>query len=183
MTGPFAFGVCFCVFPCRRCFKHNGFVRAKEQAMGLFLPYCPQSGKSGRPARSAGLGPKRSAFAKWKRRRKSGASFIWQGQKDSNPRHAVLETAALPAELYPYVLSTSLLYKKTRRKSSPWRRISPCFFLYHFLKKSVDILPFVGYNKTRRQSRCGPVVQLVRTLACHARGREFEPHPGRHLLL
>ena len=25
----------------------------------------------------------------------------WQGQKVSNPRHAVLETAALPAELYP----------------------------------------------------------------------------------
>ena len=29
-------------------------------------------------------------------------------------------------------------------------------------------------------ARYGPVVQLVRTLACHARGREFEPHPGRH---
>ena len=28
--------------------------------------------------------------------------------------------------------------------------------------------------------KCGPVVQLVRTLACHARGRGFEPHPGRH---
>ena len=26
----------------------------------------------------------------------------------------------------------------------------------------------------------GPVVQLVRTLACHARGRGFESHPGRH---
>ena len=26
---------------------------------------------------------------------------LWQGQKDSNSRHAVLETAALPAELYP----------------------------------------------------------------------------------
>ena len=25
----------------------------------------------------------------------------------------------------------------------------------------------------------GQVVQLVRTLACHARGRGFEPHPGR----
>ena len=25
----------------------------------------------------------------------------------------------------------------------------------------------------------GPVVQLVRTLACRARGRGFEPHPGR----
>ena len=29
---------------------------------------------------------------------------VWQGQKDSNPRHAVLETAALPTELYPYLL-------------------------------------------------------------------------------
>ena len=29
----------------------------------------------------------------------------------------------------------------------------------------------------------GLVVQLVRTLACHARGRGFEPHPGRHFLL
>ena len=29
----------------------------------------------------------------------------------------------------------------------------------------------------------GPVVQLVRTPACHAGGRGFEPHPGRHLLL
>ena len=32
-------------------------------------------------------------------------------------------------------------------------------------------------------TRCpyGPVVQLVRTLACHARGRGFEPHSGRQL--
>ena len=29
------------------------------------------------------------------------ASEIWQGQQDSNPRPTVLETAALPAELYP----------------------------------------------------------------------------------
>ena len=27
----------------------------------------------------------------------------------------------------------------------------------------------------------GPVAQSVRALACHARGRGFEPHPGRHL--
>ena len=27
----------------------------------------------------------------------------------------------------------------------------------------------------------GPVAQLVRALACHARGRGFEPHPGRQL--
>ena len=31
--------------------------------------------------------------------------FFWQGQKDLNPRHAVLETAALPTELYPYIIN------------------------------------------------------------------------------
>ncbi len=30
--------------------------------------------------------------------------------------------------------------------------------------------------------RNGLVVQLVRTLACHARGRGFEPHPGRQIM-
>ena len=29
---------------------------------------------------------------------------LWQGQKGSNPRHSVLETDALPAELYPYII-------------------------------------------------------------------------------
>ena len=36
-------------------------------------------------------------------------SLIWQGQKDSNPRHTVLETVALPAELYPFMLFFSAL--------------------------------------------------------------------------
>ena len=34
---------------------------------------------------------------------KAELSDFWQGQKGSNPRHAVLETAALPAELYPCI--------------------------------------------------------------------------------
>ena len=29
---------------------------------------------------------------------------IWQGKKASNPRPTVLETAALPAELFPYMI-------------------------------------------------------------------------------
>ena len=29
-------------------------------------------------------------------------------------------------------------------------------------------------------TRNGLVAQLVRALACHARGRGFEPHPSRH---
>ena len=32
----------------------------------------------------------------------------WQGQKDSNPRHLVLETNALPAELYPCITASHL---------------------------------------------------------------------------
>ncbi len=35
--------------------------------------------------------------------------LFWQGQKGSNPRHSVLETDALPAELYPYILFLSAL--------------------------------------------------------------------------
>ena len=32
---------------------------------------------------------------------------MWQGKKASNPRPTVLETAALPAELFPYILLLS----------------------------------------------------------------------------
>ena len=32
---------------------------------------------------------------------------MWQGRQDSNPRHAVLETAVLPVELRPYILATN----------------------------------------------------------------------------
>lgn len=48
---------------------------------------------------------------KEKRLRKSlsEAKNGWQGQKDLNPRHAVLETAALPTELYPYIYSISIV--------------------------------------------------------------------------
>ncbi len=38
------------------------------------------------------------------------------------------------------------------------------------------------YNGLLLLESFGPVVQLVRTLACHARGRGFEPLPGRHIL-
>ena len=41
--------------------------------------------------------------------------FVWQGQKDSNPRHSVLETDALPAELYPYMVGLQGLEPRTNR--------------------------------------------------------------------
>ena len=33
----------------------------------------------------------------------------WQGWQDLNPRHAVLETAALPTELHPYIMYSTIL--------------------------------------------------------------------------
>ena len=40
--------------------------------------------------------------------------------------------------------------------------------------------PYCSHHLGVNRLPYGPVVQLVRTLACHARGREFESHPGRH---
>ena len=40
---------------------------------------------------------------------------FWQGQKDSNPRHSVLETDALPAELYPCMVGLQGLEPGTDR--------------------------------------------------------------------
>ena len=37
-----------------------------------------------------------------KKAHQSGLFYLWQGQKDSNPRPMVLETSTLPTELYPY---------------------------------------------------------------------------------
>ena len=53
------------------------------------------------PARSARLGFIQFNPNKTKKT-PEGVFLLWQGQKDLNPRHAVLETAALPTELYPY---------------------------------------------------------------------------------
>ena len=35
---------------------------------------------------------------------------LWQGHKDLNPEPTVLETAALPIELYPYILKRNKPY-------------------------------------------------------------------------
>ena len=60
-------------------------------------------------------------WARWDLYRNSIAdSNKWQGQKDSNPRHAVLETAALPAELYPYICSPAKVVLNGVRTAPRW---------------------------------------------------------------
>ena len=46
-------------------------------------------------------------------------------------------------------------------------------------KKMLDKRGRMCYNMPVAK-KDGLVAQLVRALACHARGRGFEPHPGRH---
>ncbi len=52
-------------------------------------------------------------FSKMKNNKKTAhkAFFKWQGQKDLNPRHMVLETIALPTELYPYIMRHMIITK------------------------------------------------------------------------
>ena len=74
-------------------------------------------GQSRPPLRTAYRKPvrrtRRAAVSK-KTGHPSGWS-VWQGQKGSNSRHAVLETAALPTELYPYVVGLRGLEPGTGR--------------------------------------------------------------------
>ena len=64
-------------------------------------------------------------------------------------------------------LGEHLPYKQRVTGSSP---VAPTNFLI-----KLD----VATDKLLSVAVLGLVVQLVRTLACHARGRGFEPHPGR----
>ena len=49
------------------------------------------------------LRPSRVQVLIEKKSRTPATLSFWQGQKDLNPRHVVLETTALPTELYPYI--------------------------------------------------------------------------------
>ena len=50
--------------------------------------------------------------------------------------------------------------------------LSTIIIILHSRRAELEKFEVIFFN--------GRVVQLVRTLACHARGRGFEPHSGRH---
>ena len=59
--------------------------------------------------------------------------------------------------------------------------------MYGVLAQLGEHLPYkqrvIGSSPIATTMFYGLVVQLVRTLACHARGRRFEPVPGRHFFI
>ena len=66
---------------------------------------------AGRPGRGSGVPPAlhslplpfEAIYSNQQRHHPNGWCLCWQGKKASNPRPTVLETAALPAELFPYI--------------------------------------------------------------------------------
>ena len=58
--------------------------------LSIFAPVC-------------GLVPPFQVRAHQKSPTPKGVGLFWQGHKDLNPEPTVLETAALPIELYPYI--------------------------------------------------------------------------------
>ena len=52
--------------------------------------------------------------------------------------------------------------------------------LAHLVERDLAKVEVAGSSPVIRSIN-GPVVQLVRTLACHARGHGFESRPDRHL--
>ena len=50
-----------------------------------------------------------------------------------------------------------------------------------YKQRVIGSSPVVPTSAKAHRCNCGLVAQLVRALACHARGRGFEPHPGRQL--
>ena len=63
--------------------------------------------------------------------------FCWQGQKDLNPRHPVLETGVLPTELYPYIYSFSIITYKNRFCNSFFLNFYIFLFLYFYLSLTI----------------------------------------------
>ena len=72
-------------------------------------PEVASSSPGGATSRSSGHAP-RVQFYNWslcapaKKEKRPYGRLFWQGHKGSNSGHAVLETAALPTELYPFMM-------------------------------------------------------------------------------
>ena len=75
-----------------------------------FAPYIPMAKARGVTALWINAGVRDRCL-----NRLATPQYRWQGKKDSNLRPSVLETAALPTELLPYVVDRRGLEPQTNR--------------------------------------------------------------------
>ena len=82
-----------------------------------------------------------------------------------------------PKKVLTFRLAHSIIVYVVRTPASK----KPCFDRWEFSSAGrASALQAEGHRfEPCNSHQYGLVVQLVRTLACHARGRGFEPHPGR----
>ena len=71
------------------------------------------------------------------------------------------------------------LYRPKQRQQLPNGSIAQLGEHLPYKQRVTGSSPVVPTKRTYKVRSYGRVVQLVRTLACHARGRRFEPVPGR----
>ena len=106
--------------------------------------------------------------------------FNWQGQKDSNPRHAVLETAALPTELYPYKMAEKMGFEPMLPLSNTNglanRPLQPLEYFSLLVKFPLRCVAAPDLARSRTQVRslrldshapCAEKISLRNTIACH----------------
>ena len=96
--------------------------------------------------------------------------YSWQGQKDSNPRHVVLETTALPTELYPYnkwveIVAEKMGFEPMRPYTNPNglanRPLQP---LEYFSTTEMILAERVGFEPTAPCGVTGFQDQLLKPL-------------------
>ena len=85
--------------------------------------------------------------------------FFWQGRKDSNPGHPVLETGVLPTELYPFI---AVNYYNT------YCRVLQVFFeknllYFYFLAFSPIFKAFITLCRTNGTPRMSSPTKFVQT--------------------
>ena len=95
------------------------------------------------------------------------------------------------ATKYSIFTKNALFYPKNVVRKNDAKSVDKIMGLcYNYLRRIDGSIAQLGEHLPYKQRVIGSspivptnglVVQLVRTLACHARGRGFESHPGRHM--
>ena len=94
---------------------------------------------------------------------------FWQGQKDLNPRHSVLETDALPTELYPYMIFSFICTFRASGFDKDLKlfallRCPKVAFRLERRQLSTAALRFARFFRHRRRSQPHPALGFLRPM-------------------